>query len=152
MPKVEIDYGTVLSLTHRAKEILNWKNIQIKYAELKASIFETAGWNPFKNSALFKRRLKLLTELSKLIVKAIEAVHIGFGKNTSTEERLVAASRLLDNLVIFPWYIEWADDFLFYIVISIAVYSVKDSWGKDWTKNLIKEFGLRLTGGSSWPK
>jgi len=132
MSKVVINKKKLAELEFSVKSLIKWDKIKENYL----TIVSRKGWNPFKDKELFLEKISSLREIIQLIVTAVEKASNKIAEGVSSAEKLKTASKIIDEIITFPFIIELFDNFIFYILISLAVDSLNRFLGKNWIKKL----------------
>ena len=108
------DYQSLVESFKKLKEEWTWK------------IFDNEGWEKFKSN------IDLLSSLLEKVAITVEKVAVVTIGITNGGSKLEAAVKFLDEIIKFPFYIEFFDQYVFRVLISLAVSKLNDKIGHDW--------------------
>jgi len=106
-----------------------------QYKGIGTNLFSKERWDSIPEV------ISNISVLSKLCIDTIVIVEIASKEieGIKSEDKLITACQVLDELIVFPWYLEIADQYLFQILLSFAVQTLDSKFGKDWNLSQLRE-------------
>jgi len=104
----------------------------IKPIETTISQMDFKNWKSIRNIVF---NIKSLTHVLSGIILSVEKTSIDLSsklQNLTSDDKLTAASQILDNLIPLPWYIEIIDDKIFKFLLTLIVEKLNKKVGKKW--------------------
>jgi hypothetical protein len=111
------------------------EELLVKYKGIGTDLFTKEKWDSIAEV------IKNISTLSKLCIDTIVVVEIASKEieGIKSEDKLVAACQALDELIVFPWYLEITDQYLFQILLSFGVRTLNAKFGNDWNLDQLRE-------------
>ncbi len=111
------------------------EELLVKYKGLGTDLFIKEKWDSISEV------ISNISTLSKLCIDTIVVVEIASREieGIKSEDKLVAACQTIDKLIVFPWYLEIADQYLFQILLSFAVRTLNAKFGNNWNFDQLRE-------------
>jgi len=85
-----------------------------------------------------------IVDISDFIINLILVIELSANEmidsffDIKSSEKLTAAVKIIDKIVILPWYLELVDGFIFRILISIVVSLMNKWFGNEWDMVIAK--------------
>jgi len=116
------------------QKFLLWVKENSNYDELSARATEVfTGWSASDGTVLFEKidsLVALFKEVTEIVEKFARTVD-----DLSGKDKLEVAVQFIDDLVKFPFFLEFADDIAIKWVLSTVVSLKNEYVGKDWFKD-----------------
>lgn len=109
------------------KKFCNWDALSVKATNA------FSGWSSQDPNFYFDK-IKDILEVCEEVVTLVEK----FSKEVddlSSRDKLEAAVTWLDDLIQFPWYLDWATDMAIKTILSTIVQQKNKWFGNDWIKD-----------------
>jgi len=96
---------------------------------LVESIDEIQEWNSVKE---IKENFSTIQRFAMNIVLVVEIATFEMAQTLKNEDKLKAASKVIDEYIKLPWYLEFFDRLVIHSLLKGAVYFINKAFGKKW--------------------
>lgn len=99
---------------------------------------DLGSWKGFRT---ILQNIKIFKDILETVVLAVEQTWNEFDE-FPREEKLDYAAKVLDDLIPFPGILEWFDQKIFKLILSLAVVWLNDRYGHNWKPITAVKFRL----------
>jgi hypothetical protein len=105
------------------------EEIIIDSVALKESMDELSEWDSIEE---IMANFGAVQKFAQNVVLVVEIAAAEITSTLKNEEKLLAATNTIDNLIKLPWYLELVDGPIIHTFLKGAVYYLNKTFGQDW--------------------
>jgi hypothetical protein len=103
---------------------------------LIASMDELQEWNSVKE---IMDNFSAIQKFAQNVVLVVEITSYEIEHTLKSEDKLKAASKVIDEYLKLPWYMEFFDGMVIHSLLKGAVYFINKAFGKDWDLQVARD-------------